>query len=240
MTSSGRGYTLEQPEIGQACALQCPCCHDLGLAEEVALEVVAPEFSRLLVRRLGFDRFGYELWTVRGQAANMVDSRSGVALREIDLDDVRELDERLQFRTVGEIVESEQISEAFQVSAGFDDVRISVDRLKELDDSRVGRQRCGVAAEQEIACEIDKGLPISDQSREPKRQPCRLEDILRGFGRIAVRGRNFRDRPGTGARTRGRVCSRQRSVAGRRRDLARQRALRPTSPTERRTRSLSA
>lgn len=117
----------------------------------------------------------------------MADSRAPVDLREIDLDDVRELDQRLQFRTVGKIVESKQRSAALLVPTGFDDIRISIDRLKELDDGRVGRKCFAVAAEQKTSREVDKGFPIFDQSRGPERQPCGLKDILRSFGRIAVR-----------------------------------------------------
>ena len=42
---------------------------------------------------------------------------------------------------------------------------------------------------------FDIFFPISQQSWEPKRQPCGLEDILGGFGRIAVRADVFESAP---------------------------------------------
>jgi hypothetical protein len=123
--------------------------HELGLAEEPALEELVAQRAAALELLLVLDLLGQQRDAVGLEQLGLARRVALVAGARVDLDDARELQQRLGLGAVGEVVEGHDVAGVGQRPQAIDQRVVDELVLEQLEHDQLGLERQRIDLQQE-------------------------------------------------------------------------------------------
>lgn len=182
----GADQFAEQLDIVELVAGDVVALDDVRPLEKKALKKGVAQLFRLQEVRLGLDLFGQkpDLPAPRRGHGRLPALAGGG--EKVDLDDVGEVDKRVEAGGEDEVVEGQGVAHPFQLPADSDDPRVGLHRLQDLDDDQPARQFADNLLLQQVLGKVYESLFVAGELVETDEQQAALDDAEGGA--VAVGG----------------------------------------------------
>ena len=148
---------LKKPQVVGLESRNLQAGDDLRFAEEVSLKEPVPAAVSFGELGAGFALLGEQLDAQRRKLCHGPLPLAGPGELEVNLDDVGQIDEGLEFRGINEVVQGDDVAQTLQSSAGREHFGVRLNRLEDLDDRLILGQQRGVFIHQKSPRAVNKG-----------------------------------------------------------------------------------
>lgn len=173
---------VDQPDERELLGGERGAGERLRAREEVALEVAEAERAAALAYRRRLHALGQQRQAARAQRRDALLQLVRVHVQHVELEQVRQREQRLQRGLVDEVVERELEALPLEPAAGGEHLVVGRDVLEHLDDRARGVEQLQRAAEQHLAVGVDEGARLAGQAVQPDLQQ-RVHHHLRRHAR---------------------------------------------------------